>query len=180
MILIILVLILLLPIGIFAVNIMSKNTEANEVTITDSEEEIICNTDESKPLEGIEMITEFEVYTQDTKEVKAKWFSTLNDEIMYGNHFSLEKKVGDQWVIVRKETDVMIAFTDIGYILGHGDEQWQTFRTSVYTETLEIGQYRIATDFHRETLNGVDYGAGNYPRYPIYAYFEVGQENVKR
>jgi len=179
-ILIVLVLILLLPISIIAVNMMSKNTESNEVTVTESEEEVIYNTDDSESLEGIEILTEYEVYSQDTKEVKVKWFSTLDDEIMYGNYFSLEKKVDDQWVIVRKETDEFIGFTLIGYILGYGDESWQTFNTSVYAETLEIGQYRIATDFHRETLNGNSYGAGNYPRYPIYAYFEVGQERIKR
>lgn len=187
-ILIVLFLVLIIPISIIAMNIMSKNTkanevtvtESNEVTITESKEEVISNTEDSKFLEGIEMLTEYEVYSQDTKEVKVKWFSTLDDEIMYGNHFSLEKKVGDQWVVVRKPVDGIIAFTDIGYILGYGDERWQTFRTSVYAETLEIGRYRIATGFHRIELNGVDYGAGNYPRYPIYAYFEVGSKNIKR
>ncbi|MBI9011470.1 MAG: hypothetical protein JEZ08_04510 [Clostridiales bacterium] len=178
--LIVLLTLLIIPISIIVVNTWSENTETVEVAITESETEIIFSADESKALTGIELITEFEVYTQDTKEVKVKWLSTLNDEIMYGNHFSLEKQVEDQWVIVRKKTDEMVAFTCIGYILGYGDEKWQTFRTSVYAETLEIGQYRIATDFHRETLDGVNYSAGNYPRYPIYAYFEVGVNGIRK
>jgi hypothetical protein len=96
--------------------------------------------------------------------------------MMYGNNFHLEKKVNDEWIEFRDNID----FTLEGYILPPQSEVWKKYTVHIYDKDLELGEYRIATDFHRETLNGKDFGSGNYPNYNIYAYFKVGSVKIKR
>ncbi|TCT15607.1 hypothetical protein EDC18_103315 [Natranaerovirga pectinivora] len=134
---------------------------------------VIIDTVETSELEGVWIETEYEIYPTGTMSVKAKWFNTTDDEMMFGEPFTLEKKVNDDWEKVTKETVNMYFFHMIGYPLQSNQSRWHTYNLHFYTEGLTEGEYRINTDFSRMTLDGVDYGSGNYPRYPIYGYFSV-------
>jgi len=125
---------------------------------------------ENMGLDGISLVTEHETYPEDTLAIKCRWINELNDEFTYGQMFALEKYTGGEWVNVDFGD---IAFTSEGYMLEPNSEVWFTYDMTWILKSLEKGKYRIKTDIIRDTLDGVDFGAGNYPIYDIYAPFEV-------
>jgi len=131
-------------------------------------------------LEGVWMETEYETYDTGTTDVRVKWYNTLNDSIMFGEFFTLEENDNGTWKIVSKETDINYGFNAIGYGLSSNDARWHTYHLIPYTDGLSSGEYRISAAFRRETLDGNDYGPGNYPEYQIYGYFTVGDKMIKR
>lgn len=131
-------------------------------------------------LEGVGLETEYEVYTEGVTEIRAKWYNLLDDEMMYGEYFSLQKKVNDTWENIYLPNKEDIAFISIGYSLMAQTEKWQNFNISIYSKGLEKGEYRLSTRLSRMTLNGVDFGAGNYPDYQIFSYFTVGDHLKER
>lgn len=124
-------------------------------------------------LEGVWIETEFESYEVGTLNVRVKWGNTLDDEILFGEDFCLEKEVSNVWKRVSKKSDINYGFNAIGYILNSNDTSWHKYYLTPYTEGLTSGRYRLNATFSRRTLNGEDYGAGNYPRYQVYGYFDV-------
>ncbi len=140
-------------------------------------QETFRNSDNS--LEGVGLETEYEIYPETITEIKAKWYNTLNDEMMYGSYFSIEQLTDQGWQQI-KSPNSDIGFNCLGYPLYAFEEKWQSFNLSIYTDKLEIGQYRISTSLHRMTLDGYDFGAGNYPSYQFYSEFEVGDTPKER
>lgn len=131
-------------------------------------------------LKGVWIETENETYEKGTLIVRVKWFNTLNDEMMYGQSYLLEKKVNDKWKVVTKETTKNYGFSAIGFILKPNSTRWQGHSLECYTDGLTPGKYRINTTFSRMTLDGVDYGRSGYPSYQVYGYFTVGNKNKER
>jgi hypothetical protein len=99
---------------------------------------------------------------------------------MFGEFFELEERVNVSWNKVSKETDINYGFNAIGYGLTSNDARWHTYHLIPYTDGLSSGEYRISATFMRTTLDGNDYGAGNYPEYQVYGYFTVGDTMIKR
>lgn len=129
---------------------------------------------EDKGLEGIRLVTEHATYPKDTLLIKCKWINELDDSFTYGNMFALEKYDGYEWVNVDFGD---IAFTCEGFTLGPNSEAWHIYDMSWILSSLDKGQYRIKTDIIRDTLDGIDFGAGNYPVYDIYTEFEIKGED---
>lgn len=141
------------------------------------DEEIYRNSDVT--LEGVGLETEYEIYPEGVIEIHAKWYNNLNDEFMYGAQFSVEEHLDNVWQKV-KFPDSDFTFHLVGYPLKVYDEKWQRFYLEIYTDGLKEGNYRIRTSLHRMTLDGKDFGAGNYPSYQIYSDFEVGSKPKER
>ncbi len=138
-------------------------------------------TKELDELEGVWIETEYEEYETGITDVRVKWYNTLNDSIMFGEFFRLEEeKDNGTWKSVSKETDINYGFNAIGYGLSSNDARWHTYHLIPYTDGLSSGEYRISATCRRETLDGNDYGPGNYPEYQIYGYFTVGDKMIKR
>ncbi|MHB8127507.1 MAG: immunoglobulin-like domain-containing protein [Mobilitalea sp.] len=131
-------------------------------------------------LEGVWIETEYETYEVGTTSVRVKWYNTLQDSMMYGEYYDLENKVDGVWKRVNKETDIDYAFNDIGLLLFPSDTRWHNYGLICYTDGLALGEYRIATTFIRESIDGVAYTAGKYPNYQVYGYFYVGEKSIKR
>jgi|GEM_PF-3277656 hypothetical protein len=131
-------------------------------------------------LKGVWMETEYETYGVGVTSIKAKWYNSFNDRMMFGQPFVLERKVNGKWKEVKKETSTNYGFTLEGIILNSNDTRWHTYDLIPYTNGLSSGDYRISATFIRNTLNGKDYGAGYYPSYQAYGYFKVGDESIKR
>lgn len=132
---------------------------------------------EGERLEGIGLETEYQEYPEDTLIIKCKWYNQINDSFTYGSMFSLEKFVNKKWQTVDFGD---IAFTCEGYTLGPGQEAWHTYNMSWILDSLDKGSYRIKTSISRDTLNGVDFGAGNYPSYLVYSPFVIGDQHLER
>lgn len=131
-------------------------------------------------LEGVWIETEYETYKVGVTKVRVKWFNQLRDSVMFGEFFILEENVNGEWKQVSKKTNINYAFNSLGYSLPSNDTRWHTFNLIPYTDGLPSGTYRISTTFLRETLDGKDYGAGNYPEYQVYGYFNVGDNIARR
>ena len=126
-----------------------------------------------KELDDVIMVTEYDEYEEGTTEVMVTWINDFCDTMMFGERYSLEKKVDNIWRKVEKETDIIYTFTDIGYIMEPNTEKEHLYDLICFTDGLNAGRYRISATFYRETLNGNDLGAGNYPEFQLYAYFTV-------
>jgi hypothetical protein len=132
-------------------------------------------------LEGVWIETEYETYEVGVTIVRVKWYNTLNDSIMYGQPFVLEKSADGTWKKVSKQSDINYGFTLEGLNLTSNDARWHTYDLICYTDGLPSGEYRISATFFRNTLNGEDYGVGKrHPEYQVYGYFNVGDNSVKR
>lgn len=131
-------------------------------------------------LKGVWIETENKTYEKGTLIVRVKWFNTLNDEMMYGQSYLLEKKINDKWKVVTKETTKNYGFTAIGFTLEPNSTRWQGHSLEYYTDGITPGKYRINTTFSRRTLDGVDYSRSGYPSYQVYGYFTVGNKNKER
>lgn len=169
--------------GLLFLFLTSCNNEDNKkvaVTPIKSEDEWEDATESIEELDGVWVETEYETYITGTLNVCVKWFNIIDDEVMYGNHYVLEKKVNNNWKQVNKETDINYVFNDIGYILEPNKSRWHNFNLIRYTDGLTPGEYRINTTFSRMYLNGVDYGPGNYPDYQVYGYFSIDNESKER
>lgn len=136
--------------------------------------------DELGELEGVWMETEYEVYEVGVMTVRAKWFNSLDDSMMFGRYYILEENKNGTWQRVSKETDINYGFTSEGLILNSNETRWHSYGLIPYTDGLSAGEYRISTTFTRVELDGVEYGAGNYPNYQVYGYFDVEDESIKR
>lgn len=156
-----------------SINIISCNS-----TEKDMEEEWVNASEGIEELDGVWIETENESYEKGTLIVRVKWFNTLNDEMMYRDSFLLEKKVMDKWKKVKNETIDQYTFDAIGIILKPNSTRWQRHDLIRYTEGLTPGKYRINATFHRDTLDGVDYGTRGYPRYQVYGYFTVEDDEL--
>lgn len=135
--------------------------------------------DEYSELEGVGIQSEYEVYLEGTENVRVRWSNTLSDMISYGEPFSLQKFVDGDWKHVEKNDGMDYGFNLPAYPLQTG-ERWQTYSLNMFTHYLTAGKYRIVSDFHCETLDGEDYGPGNYPRYYAITFFEVSDHSIKR
>jgi hypothetical protein len=154
----------------------------NDKSIGDSENVILDNaTNDLDELEEVWIETEYEEYETGITDVRVKWYNTLSDDIMFGEFFRLEEEnVNGIWKKVSKETDINYGFNAIGYGLASNETRWHTYHLIPYTDGLSSGDYRISATFMRTTLDGNDYGAGNYPEYQVYGYFTVGGKMIKR
>ncbi|NLO10249.1 MAG: hypothetical protein GX129_10350 [Clostridiales bacterium] len=150
------------------------NNEVNEANPLDN------SIKELEELEEVWIETEYEAYETGILDVRVKWYNTLNDEMMFGEFYTLEEKINGSWEKVSKETDINYGFNAIGYGLGTNDARWHTYHLIPYTDGLPLGDYRISASFSRMTLDGNDYGAGKYPDYQVYGYFNVGDTMIKR
>ena len=135
---------------------------------------------ELNELEGVWIETECEEYENGITDVRVTWYNTLNDDIMFGEFFILEENDNGIWKRVSKESDINYGFNDIGYGITSNDARLHTYHLIPYTDGLSSGEYRISAGFMRTTLDGNDYGAGNYPEYQVYGYFTVGDKMIKR
>ena len=132
-----------------------------------------------KTLDGVIFETQFDEYVEGTQEIIGIWTNTLDDSMLFGHTFALEKKVDGIWRKVTKVTDIEYAFTNEGIILEANGTKEEKYWLEPFTDNLTSGEYRINTTFSRETLNGVDYDPGNHPEYQVYGYFTVGS-NVNK
>lgn len=135
------------------------------------------NNDENS-IEGIVILSEYEVYEQGTEIVKVKLYNYLNDPFTYGEGYSIERLIDSQWEPLRGKGDR--SFVDIGYSLEPMSEHWMSYNLEFLYDDLEEGQYRIHTNILRDSIDGKDFGPGNYPSYDIYCYFEIGKDNIIR
>ncbi|MDF2542446.1 MAG: hypothetical protein K0S47_2164 [Herbinix sp.] len=153
---------------------VDKNDQkADELYSDDTDEE-------SDELKGVWIESEYETYKVGITNVRVKWYNSLFDTMMFGQPFILEENINGKWKKVRKETNSNYGFTLEGLILDSNNTRWHTYDLSCYTDGLTSGEYRISASFFRNTLDGNDYGAGNYPEYQVYGYFNVGDISTKR
>ncbi|MGE7949300.1 immunoglobulin-like domain-containing protein [Lysinibacillus sp. NPDC093688] len=88
-------------------------------------------------------------------------------QIIYGEHFLLEKKIKGKWYQVPFALDGNPAFKDIGYSLdSSGVKEWKVDWDWLYG-SLDNGEYRIV----KEILNFRS--AGDYDKYHLTAEFTV-------
>ncbi|QVK20657.1 hypothetical protein KHQ82_10140 [Mycoplasmatota bacterium] len=124
-------------------------------------------------IDGLTMEIEEELYNEFTK-ISAKLVNNIDDKFTYGLYFALEKKVDGVWKTVVKDINFEgAAFNLIGFTLLEIETVEVTYNLGIYSYGLNAGEYRIATTILRETLDGQDYGPGNYPQYQVYGYFEI-------
>jgi hypothetical protein len=121
--------------------------------------------------------TEYETYKNGSTDIRVKWYSSLEENITFGNRFLLEKKVGRFWKVVSKETDIDYGFNDEGFILNSNETRWHTYNLIPYTDGLSTGEYRISTTFFIKQPDG-NYLVENN-QYQIYGYFKVEEEDKK-
>ncbi|MCL2784898.1 MAG: hypothetical protein FWD55_05580 [Propionibacteriaceae bacterium] len=115
-------------------------------------------------LEGVSMTIEMEVYPADTREINATWHNDTQFELMFGDHFWIEMKVGQQWKV---PFDPNMPFHDIGYPLAPGEEMEHQYPVSVFTEPFKPGDYRIAAHFSHIIQ------PGDYTEYYVYGEFTI-------
>ncbi len=157
-----------------------NNTDQNSTEQITEEPKSDITIKELDELEGVWIETEYETYEVGTTSVRVKWYNTLPDSMLFGEMFYLEENVNGSWDRVSKVTDINYGFNAVGLILNPNDSRWHNYNLICYTDGLALGEYRISATFVRETLDGVDYGAGNYPEYQVYGYFNVGDKSVPR
>lgn len=132
-------------------------------------------------LENVWIETEYEVYPIGTTEINVKWYNDTSDEMMYGDPFYIDKKVGGKWYVVEISPGNDYAFHSIGYSLRANNQEWKEYNLISYTHGLTEGDYRIRSDFFRLILDGKETKHGDDNRnYSIYGYFTVGDTSVQR
>ncbi len=90
-----------------------------------------------------------------------------DNEYIYGEFFSLEKKINDRWYQFPVAIDGNYGFNSIGYDLSSEDSrEWKVDWSWLY-DNLDSGEYRIVKD--------VDYfrNAGDYDKYYLSAEFKL-------
>ena len=102
------------------------------------------------------------VYSADAKTITVDWQNNLNEEIMVGNPFRLEKKDGE-WKKVEPKTDA--TFTMPAYLLQPGKSKGHTYSIDFYGG-LKTGEYRLCATY-------MIYSDEQHIEHPIYFYFEV-------
>ncbi|XMB66919.1 hypothetical protein RI065_11620 [Mycoplasmatota bacterium zrk1] len=125
-------------------------------------------------VDGLTMEIEEELYNEGVTKISAKLVNNIDDKFSYGLYFALEKNVDGVWKTVVKDMNFEgAAFNLIGFTLLEIETVEVTYNLGIYSYGLNAGKYRIGTTALRETLDGQDYGPGNYPQYQVYGYFEV-------
>ena len=93
------------------------------------------------------------------------WHNTTNEEITYGEPYTIERKEGNDWVntVVSDESST---FTAIGWLLPPNSTENKSYSTQRF-DVSQSGNYRLRVEFF------VDDGAG-YKEYNTWVEFNVG------
>ncbi|MDQ7096689.1 hypothetical protein REC12_24140 [Desulfosporosinus sp. PR] len=113
---------------------------------------------------GVSMFTEKNQYPPDVSEINVVWKNDSNEVLMFGNPFTIQKLVGNEWKAIG---DQGAAFTSIGHRVASHSEVKHSYNIRLYSDKLEKGTYRIATDFLKVL------SPGNYNNYQLTAKFTV-------
>jgi len=97
------------------------------------------------------------------------WHNTTDEEITYGESYTIERKEGDDWVntVVSDESS---SFTAIGWLLHPNSTENKSYSTQGF-DVSQSGTYRLKVEFF------VDDGAG-YKEYNTWVEFNVGFDPI--
>ncbi len=125
-------------------------------------------------LDDVYMITKENSYEEGTTEIEVTITNEENNKYTYGQDFTLQKFVGDDWRIARRDDGIEMVFYDIGYTLPEYSGISVFYELNPFSLGLLPGEYRIGTTIVRETVNG-EYETSNYATrtFQLFAYFEV-------
>jgi hypothetical protein len=119
--------------------------------------------DETEP---VTLTTTRTLYPPDVEVIEVIWKNDTDETVAFGEHYRLERRVNGEWVEIPIKDGA--GFNDILWMAKPQSEVPQTHWIREYTDTLEPGEYRIATYFTFDRESGL---AVNHP---IYAEFTVG------
>lgn len=115
--------------------------------------------------------TENKIYRHGNYSIKAKWYNKSELDVIYGTHFTLEIKDGEDWISVSgggKE--------GIGFILRPNSVRWHEYNIDRCLYILQPGDYRIKAVYSISQ----DSGDNGWEHYYAYACFTVGDTNTER
>lgn len=96
------------------------------------------------------------------------------NQCIYGDYFSLEKKINESWYKVPAIMDSKYGFNSIGHRLASGDDsEWAVDWSWLYG-SLDIGNYRIVKDIQNFR------GAEEYDTYYLAAEFTICSNGSKK
>lgn len=98
--------------------------------------------------QSVIMITEKTTYPSDVKSINVVWKNYTEKSATFGNSFHLEKKVKGGWKWEKVQLTKTIYFTSIGYMLFPNSEGEHTYHISSIYDNLDVGNYRIATNYY--------------------------------
>ncbi len=102
------------------------------------------------------------VYSADAKTITVDWKNNLDEEIIFGNPFYLEKK-DEEWKKV--EPKIVATFTMPAYPVQPGQSRGHDYNIDFYGG-LEVGKYRLCATYMISSDE-------NHTEHPVYFYFEV-------
>ena len=111
---------------------------------------------------GVVLTSHKTVYSSDNKNLIVEWTNNLDEEIFFGNPFTLEK-YSSEWSLV--ETKIEVAFTMPAYPIDAGKSRTHTYNLDAY-EDLQKGKYRISTTYMISSDE-------ENTEYPVYFEFEI-------
>ncbi len=118
-----------------------------------------------KELEGVTMFTR--EGSVNKKGLTLRFGNKIKPEVIYGEDFVLEKKIGESWYELPVIIDGEYGFNDVGYeITFEGGPDWDVNWEWLYGE-LHKGQYRIIKEVSNLEENG------DYESYFLIADFEI-------
>ena len=98
---------------------------------------------------GATLILNYSIYRENDTDEK--------EDLYFGSHLPISKKIGEDWVELEYKTDGEIAFEDVAYIIKENEETTYEYNWEWLYGTLEPGEYQIAIEINSEAM--------------IYAYF---------
>lgn len=93
---------------------------------------------------GVSMYAEKNQYPTNVSEINVVWKNDTDKKLTFGDFFSIDKLVGQDWKVIGKKE---VAFNDVGNIVSPHSEVKHSYNIRVYSDKLEQGTYRIVTDF---------------------------------
>ena len=92
---------------------------------------------------GVRMYAEKNQYPSDVSKINVSWENETDKELIFGDMFYIQKLDGEEW----KTIEVKVTDLSIGYRVAPYSEVKHSYNMRVYSNKLEKGTYRIATDF---------------------------------
>ncbi|MDR0287948.1 MAG: hypothetical protein LBI03_09645 [Clostridiales bacterium] len=112
----------------------------------------------------VSMKTELAQYASGTQEINVVWKNDTNLELTFGESFSIEKLIDENW---ETACDKTAFFTMEGLLVSPNSQREHTYNLSSYTDSISPGDYRLVT-----TCSYVR-SPGDYDDYKLYAEFSV-------
>ena len=108
-------------------------------------EDVVTTSENSSKSEKVVIASEKMVYSTDVEQIDVLWKNNTDEDAVYGNTFTLEKKQASSWKKV--EPKMSVAYNMVGNRLLTESVREHTYKLKDEYGNLEVGEYRISTTY---------------------------------